>query len=269
MEGKTVVITGAAGGIGAALAERFGSSGARLGLLDIDRERLDKLVAELASSAIESLALTCDITDDKDCGAAIASVESAYGGVDVLINNAGMTHLSPFAETSVEVYRRLMDVNLFGAIHATKAALTSLLARKGTVVVISSIAGFSPLALRSGYAASKHALHGFFDTIRAELEPRGLQVMLVCPGFTRTDIGKRALGGDGAPAQEPRSSVGQHAEPAEVAHLIYRAVLERRRLLVLSRVGKLAYLISRVAPALYQRLMVASLERDRSRAQRD
>lgn len=256
---KTIVITGAAGGIGSALAQRFGAGGARLGLLDIDQDRLDRLVAELEGNGIESLALACDITHEEDCQAALASIEAAYDGVDVLINNAGMTHLSPFAETESEVYRRLMNVNLFGAIYTTKAALTSLLARRGTVIVISSVAGFSPLAMRSGYAASKHALHGFFDTIRAELEPRGLKVMVVCPGFTRTDIGKRALGGDGGPAHEPRSSVGHHAEPAEVAESIYRGVLEGRRLLVLSPVGKLAYLISRVAPSLYQKVMMRSL----------
>jgi NAD(P)-dependent dehydrogenase (short-subunit alcohol dehydrogenase family) len=254
--GETVVaITGAASGIGRALARRYASSGARLGLLDFDVTGLDTLAAELAEGGTDVHAVACDVTRWEDCESAIDSIINAYGGVDVLINNAGITHVSPFADTDVDVVRRVMDVNFFGALHCTQAALASLVARRGLVVVLSSVAGFSPLAGRCAYSASKHALHGLFETLRSEQRESGLGVMMVCPGFTRTRIESHALGGDGRALQAPRSVYGRQADPDEVAEAIFRAALRRRRLLVLSPVGKLSYAVSRVWPALFERMM--------------
>jgi len=255
-EGTPVVaITGAASGIGRALARRYARSGARLGLLDRDRTGLDEVAAELTERGAEILALDCDVTRWDDCKGAIESLLDSYGGIDVLINNAGITHVSPFAATDVDVVRRVMDVNLFGALHCTKAALASLVARRGLVIVISSVAGFSPLAGRCAYSASKHALHGMFETLRSEQRASGLGVMMVCPGFTRTGIEASALDGDGRALRAPRSVYGRQADPDQVAEAIHRAALRRRRLLVLSPVGKLSYAISRVWPALYEQLM--------------
>jgi NAD(P)-dependent dehydrogenase (short-subunit alcohol dehydrogenase family) len=254
--GETVVaITGAASGIGRALALRYARSGARLGLLDRDAAGLDAVAAELAKRGTEVQAVACDVTRWEDCKSAIDSILDTYGGVDVLINNAGITHVSPFADTDVDVVRRVMDVNFFGALHCTRAALASLVARRGLVIVLSSVAGFSPLAGRCAYSASKHALHGLFETLRSEQQESGLGVMMVCPGFTRTRIESHALGGDGRALQAPRSVYGRQADPDEVAEAIFRAALRRRRLLVLSPVGKLSYAVSRVWPALFERMM--------------
>ncbi len=269
MKAKTVVITGAAGGIGTTMARRFGREGARLGLLDLDPGRLDVLAAEMKSLGIDAIPIVCDITDVEQCKRAIAEVTEAYGGVDVVINNAGLTHLSPFAETDITVYRTLMDVNVFGAVNVTQAALDSLLARRGTVVVMSSVAGFTPLAIRSGYSAAKHALHGLFDTMRAELEPQGLRVLVVCPGFTKTDMGSRALGADGGAVTHRRTTVGAQADPTDVADAIYQGVVKGRRLMVMSLVGKIAFVLWRVWPSFYQRLMMRSLERDAERAREE
>jgi NAD(P)-dependent dehydrogenase (short-subunit alcohol dehydrogenase family) len=218
-----VAITGAASGIGRALALRYARSGARLGLLDRDAAGLDAVAAELAERRTEVQAVACDVTRWEDCKSAIDSILDAYGGVDVLINNAGITHVSPFADTDVEVVRRVMDVNFFGALHCTRAALASLVARRGLVVVLSSVAGFSPLAGRCAYSASKHALHGLFETLRSEQRESGLGVMMVCPGFTRTQIQAHALGGDGRALRAPRSVYGRQADPEEVAEAIFRA----------------------------------------------
>ena len=251
-----VVITGAASGIGRALARCYARSGARLALLDRDIAGLDDAVAELAESGTESLALGCDVTRREDCDAAIQSVVESHGGIDVLINNAGITHMSPFADTDVDVVRRVMEVNFFGSVHCTKAALASLVSRRGLVIVLSSVAGFSPLAGRCAYSASKHALHGLFETLRSEHHESGLDVMMVCPGFTRTAIETHALAGDGGPLRGPLSVFGRQADPDAVAEAIHRAGLRRRRRLVLSPVGKLSYAISRVWPSLYERMMV-------------
>jgi NAD(P)-dependent dehydrogenase (short-subunit alcohol dehydrogenase family) len=253
--GQSVVITGAAGGIGAALAHRFGQDGAHIALLDIDRTALQTRAAELAEQGIEALPVECDVTSLEDCRAAVARVIDARGGVDVLINNAGVTHLSQFCDTDVEVIRRVMEVNFFGAVNCTKAALDSLVAHRGRIAVLSSVAGFSPLATRCGYSASKHALHGMFDSMRPELRASGVTVTLVCPFFVKTDMGDRALGGDGGKPQMDRTQTGTPSDPVWLAEEIYRAVGSGRRLLVPSRGAKLSYLVSRLLPGLYERMM--------------
>jgi len=192
-----------------------------------------------------------------DCTAALASVVGAFGGVDVLVNNAGITHLGPFRETEVDVIRRVMEVNFFGSVHCTKAALGSLLERRGRIVVISSVAGVAPLATRTGYSASKYALHGFFESLRAEHRKDGLRVMLVCPSFVDTAIGDHALGTDGGPApRAARTGVRSPARPSDVADAIVRAAARDRRLLLVGRGAKLSWWIARLAPSLFERLMI-------------
>ena len=181
-----MVITGAAGGIGSALAQRFSAAGARVALLDRDQGGLDRLVLRLGAAGADTIAIPCDVTSLDECSVAVGRVVAAWGGVDVLINNAGITHVSPFVDTDVDVLHRVMDVNFFGAIGMTSVALPSLLERRGQIVVMSSVAGFAPLVLRTGYAASKHALHGCFESLRAELHGTGVGVTLVCPSFVRT-----------------------------------------------------------------------------------
>jgi len=254
--GKNVVLTGAAGGIGSALAHRFGSDGARVALLDLEVERVDALAAELASAGVEALALACDVTSLEACDTAVKQVTEQWGGVDVLVNNAGITHLSPFRDTRVDVIRRVMEVNFFGAVHCTKAALPSLIERRGQIVVLSSFAGLAPLATRCGYAASKHALHGFFGSLRAELRRIGVGVTIVCPTFINTAIGDGALGGDGGAPTMPRTQTGTPAEPEQLAEVIHGAALKRQRLVVPFRDAKVSYFVARFLPGLYERMMV-------------
>ncbi len=253
---RAVAITGAASGIGRALARRFARDGARVALLDRDGAGVAALAEELGADA---LALPLDVTDAAACRAALAAVVERFGGLDVLVNDAGLSHRSRFEDTALDVHRRVMEVNYFGALHCTQAALPALLASRGRIVTISSIAGFSPLVGRSGYCASKHALHGLFDTLRCELRDRGVSVTLVCPGFTATGIEAHALGADGRPTARPQSRVGGQASPEEVAEAIHRAAARRQRLLVLSRVGRLTRLLVRLAPGLYERLMTRRL----------
>jgi NAD(P)-dependent dehydrogenase (short-subunit alcohol dehydrogenase family) len=258
-EGKVVVVTGAAGGIGAALCRRFARAGARIAALDRDAAGAEALADELAGAGASAAAFPCDVTDASSCDAAVRAAALRFGGIDVLVNNAGITHRSLFAATDLSVYRRVMDVNFFGALHCTKAALGSLLERRGLVVVTSSVAGFAPLLGRSGYCASKHALHGLFETLRCELAPAGVGVLLVCPGFTATGIERSALGGRGEPASHPQSRVGGQASPDDVAEAVVRAAGARRRLLVLTPVGRASSLLSRLWPAAYERLMSRAL----------
>ena len=253
LEGKVAVITGGAGGIGFALARRLGCEGARVALLDVAVESLRRCTDELQSADLEVVGIPCDVTSQKACRTAVAEVVHRFGGVDVLCNNAGITQISGFMETRVDVYRRVMDVNFFGAIYMTKAAISSLMKRRGIIAVTSSIAGIAPLLGRTGYSASKHALHGFFETLRTELRPTGVHVLMVCPGFTRTSI--QSLAGDGSISSKCRKSRKAEATPESVAEAVYRAIVRRRRQVVLSLPGKIAWLTSRLLPGLYDGFM--------------
>lgn len=259
--GRTVVVTGAAGGLGRAFCHRFGRAGAALGLLDLEAGPLEDLRAELTEAGIRSLPVVCDVTDPEACREAMDRILVEFGGIDVLFNNAGLTHLSPMKETGLATYRKVMDVNFFGTVHCTQAALDPLVRSRGLVITISSVAGFVPLFHRTGYAASKHALHGFFGSLRVELKGTGVDVLLVCPGFTATGIADNALGGDGKPARESQSTVGRIASPEQVANATFRAASRSDSLLVLSAVGRLTYFLARFWPSLYERIMLRSLSK--------
>ncbi|MDF3933141.1 SDR family oxidoreductase [Pseudomonas citronellolis] len=255
---KTVLVTGGCSGIGRALVLRFAQAGARPVILDLDQAALDSLVQHLGQHLnVEALGLRCDIADAGEVNRAVAIATERFGGIDVLINNAGITHRSLFAETDLKVFQRVMAVNFYGALHCTQAALPSLVARQGQIIVLSSLTGFAPLLYRSAYNASKHALHGLFDTLRMELDGSGVAITLACPGFTATDLRKNALVGDGSVIRQPAVVLGSEvASPRDVAEAIYQGALRRKRLLVLSNVNWRARLLARYFPRLFERLLV-------------
>jgi short-subunit dehydrogenase len=257
--GKNVVVTGAGGGLGRALALHFAAAGARVGLLDRDQAGLAGTAAALSAAGAVFVTAACDVSCEDECRSAMAKVRQAIGGIDLLVNNAGITHRSAFATTRPEVIRSVMAVNFFGALHCTHAVLEDLVTRRGMVIAISSVAGFAPLIARTGYAASKHALHGFFDSLRGEVEPLGVKVLLVCPSFIQTGIEKNALAGDGRAAEHPQAIVGRRALPEMMAQRILRAAGRERRLLLPDRVSRLSWWVSRLAPRLYERLMIRRL----------
>lgn len=254
-QGQVVLISGAAGGLGAALCQRYGAVGSLIAAMDLDAARLDALVRTLAQSGAQALALPGDITDPVACKTAVAATLAHFGRLDGLINNAGISHRSLLRDTDPGVIRRVMEVNFFGALNLTQAALPHVTAQRGFIVAISSVAGFSPLIGRTGYAASKHALLGFFDSLRSEVEASGVSVTLVCPSFIRTGIGAAGLGGDGAAASSPRITSGGESTAEDIAQRIFVAVAGNRRLLLPDRTSRLAWWLSRLAPGLYARAM--------------
>ncbi len=155
-----------------------------------------------------------------------------------------------------------MEVNFFGSLHCTQAAIDSLIERQGMIIVIESLAGVSPLLGRTGYCASKHALHGFFTSLRSEIRETGVHIMLVCPGFVKTNLQTRALGGDGQVTTHPQSMVGKPTSAEKVAADIFKGAQKRKPLLVLTPIGKLSYWISRLAPTLYERLMARQVKEE-------
>jgi NAD(P)-dependent dehydrogenase (short-subunit alcohol dehydrogenase family) len=257
--GATVLVTGAGGGLGRAIAEQFAAAGAHIVALDKDGAAVASLQAALESRGRACLALPCDVTDPDACARAVAATIERFGAIDVLVNNAGMSHRSGLAQTDLTVIRRVMDVNFYGAVHCTKAALPRLVERRGLIVAISSVAGYTPLIARTGYAASKHALHGFFESLRSEVAPQGLQVMMVCPSFVATQIDRNALGGDGQPVRHAQVTIGRPLTTDAAAQQIVAGAARGRRLLLVGRTAWMAWWISRLAPSLYEKLMARRL----------
>lgn len=258
-DGRCVVITGAAGGLGRALVGVFLQAGAQVLALDRDAAGLERLRDTVpvppAGHTAALLTAVCDITQADACDSAIAQAVSQWGGVDVLINNAGISHRSLFTQTDPAIVRQVMEVNFFGAMQMTHAALPHIIARRGVVAAITSVAGYAPLLGRTGYCASKHALHGFFDTLRTEVQALGVQVTLVSPSFIATGIGAAALGGSGAAAATPRITTGGESAPQDIARQIFAAMAQGQSRLLPDRTSRLAWWASKLAPGFYARTM--------------
>jgi len=254
-QGKTVLITGGAGGLGRALCRSFGQRGAKIVAIDLDEAALQTLKAE----EFDVETLCCDLTDEEACQKAVSGRP-----LDLVINNAGITHFSRFVETDPATIKRVMGVNFFAAVNVSKAALPTLIDSKGTVVGVSSVAGFSPLYGRTGYSASKHAMHGFFDSLRAELSEEGVGVMLVCPSFIATQGAVRAGGDDSGVARPGSASQtsGTPLSPEVVAEQIVDGVEQRQRLLVIGGLGKLAFWVNKISPRLFETLMTRKMRRE-------
>ena len=196
---RIVWITGASSGIGAALARAFAAAGARVVISARREAELHAVAATLAGDPARHLALPLALTEPDTFAAAVATVTSLVGPIDVLVNNGGLGQRGLAAQTLIEVDRRIMEVNYFGQVALTKAVLPGMLARHaGLIVVMSSVVGYVATPNRSAYAASKHALHGFFNALRAEVHAAGVRVSIVCPGYVRTEISLHALDSTGA-----------------------------------------------------------------------
>jgi dehydrogenase/reductase SDR family protein 7B len=254
-DGKVVWITGASSGIGEALAHAFARRGARLVLSARNEERL--LAVQAACNHPERhTVLPLDLADEATLAPAVAAALSRCGQVDVLVHNGGVSQRSLVKNTAVAVDRRIVETNFFGAVILTKALLPSMLARKsGRFVVISSLVGKFGTPLRSGYSASKHALHGFFESLRAETWRDGLRVTLVCPGFIRTAVSLNALTGDGSPQGTLDRAQERGMTPEVCAERIVRAVERGKDEVLVGGSERFAVYFKRFFPGLFSRLI--------------
>ncbi len=220
-----------------------------------NQHQLDKTVEELGRNGISIAGFAGDVSIEEDNKRMAEEAIKVFGTIDVLINNAGISMRALFEEADAEVIRKVMDTNFFGVVYATKYCLPEIIRNKGSVIGISSIAGFRGLPGRTGYSASKFALNGFLEALRLELAPKGTHVLTACPGFTSTNIRKSALTKDGSvQGESPREEDGMMT-PEECAHYIYGATVRRKRTLVLTTQGKLAVFMNRWLPGLADKLV--------------
>lgn len=261
MNKKVVVITGASSGIGQALAKEYASRGFRLSLGARRIEKLEALQAEFPQNEI--LCVQTDVASEGDCKNLINKTVELFGGIDILINNAGISMRALFEDMDLEVMKRLMDVNFYGTVYCSKFALPYLLKSKGSLVGVISIAGHVGLPARSAYSASKFAMRGFLDTIRIENLHKGLHVLVAAPGFTASEVRKVALNADGTIQGETPRNEEKMMSAETCAHHIIMAVDKRKRSLVLTFVeGKLTVFLGKFFPSLLDKLTYSHMAKE-------
>jgi short-subunit dehydrogenase len=252
--GRTIVITGASSGIGRALASALSPQRPNLVLSGRNETRLEAAVKACQAAGAAAVAAPADVASEPDCRRLIETAAGRFGGIDVLVLNAGITMWSTFEEVqNLRLYGDLMAVNYLGAVYPTYYALPHLKragGRGGQIVAVSSLAGLTGVPTRTGYAATKHAMVGFFESLRIELRGTGVSVTIVAPDFVVTDIHRRAIGPDGRPLGETPLQESRILTADACASMIVKAMERRRRLVITSARGRAGRWVKLVAPGL-------------------
>jgi short-subunit dehydrogenase len=256
LKDKVVIITGASSGIGKALAIEFASRGAHLVLAARQYVALCELTESLINQyGIQAVAVQCDVSVEDDCSHLIKQAILTFNKIDILVNNAGITMRALFKDVDLKVLKSIMDVNFWGTVYCTKYALPHIQKTQGSIVGVSSIAGYKGLPGRSGYSASKFAINGFLDSLREENLKTGVHVMTACPGFTASNIRNTALAKDGTQQGESTLDEAKMMTAGEVAKIIANGVENRSRTLIMTGEGKLIVLLNKFFPALMDKLV--------------
>ena len=255
-QNKVVWITGASSGIGEALAMAFAQKGVKL-ILSARRESELLRVKENCSNSPEVMILPLDLSQSDTFGEKAKEVLNRFGQIDILVNNGGISQRSLAKDTQTEVDRQIMEVNFFGTIGLTKAVLPSMIAKKsGHLVVISSVVGKAGVPFRTSYSASKHALHGYFDALRAECWKENLKVLLVCPGFVKTEVSINALKGDGSKHSVMDDTTKRGLSPEKCASEILKAIQKDKQEVVISGMReKYGIIMKKYFPRLFAKII--------------
>lgn len=249
---KVVVVTGGTDGIGKALVEQLLQEGAKVATCGRDHDKLYRLQSNFPSSPLHTM--LADVSSENDCRRFIETTIRFFGGVDILINNAGISMRALMKDVNTEVLRKVMDINFFGAVYCTRFALDSIIERKGSIVGVSSIAGYRGLPGRSVYSASKFALQGWLEAVRTELLHQDVHVMWVCPGFTASNIRKAALTAEAESQGESPLDENKLMPAEECAEHILRAIRKKKRSLILTFNDKGTVLLNKFFPGLADKL---------------
>ena len=249
---KVVVVTGGTDGIGKALVDALIAMGAKVATCGRNHDKLYRLQSEHPSAYLHTM--VADVSSENDCRRFMETSIKAFGGIDILINNAGVSMRALLKEANTDVIHKVMDINFYGTVNCTKYALDSIIARKGTIVGVSSIAGYRGLPGRSGYSASKFAVQGWLEAIKTELMADGVHVMWVCPGFTTSNIRNAELNKDGTSHGETPMDESKMMTAEDCARHILRAIEKKKRTLVLTFTGKRTVFMQKFFPKLADKL---------------
>ena len=249
---KIVIVTGGTEGIGKALVDALLKEGAKVATCARNHDKLYRLQSEYPSAHLHTM--VADVSNENDCRRFIETTIKFFGGIDILINNAGISMRALMKDTSIDTIRKVMDINFYGAVYCTKYALPSLIERKGTIVGVSSIAGYRGLPGRSGYSASKYALQGWLEAIRTELLHDGVHVMWVCPGFTSSNIRHAALNKNAESQGDSPMDETKMMSAEECAEHILHAIRKKKRTLVLTFTGKRTVFMNKFFPGLTDKM---------------
>ena len=244
---KVAIITGGSSGIGKSLVLKYASEGYAVVFTGRDKERISQVISELGNKP--HLALPLDASDSDDNKELVDKTIEKFGRLDVLVCNAGISMRALFEDVDLNVFKKLMDVNFYGALYITKFSLPHLIETKGTIIAISSINGRRSTPARSAYTSSKFALEGFFETLRTEVMTRGVHVMVVCPGFTNSNIRNAALTADGKSQGESPRNERKMMSSEEVAERTFKAFQKKKRDVVLTVEGRLAIFLNKFFPS--------------------
>ena len=236
------------------MACEYAAAGARVVLGARNGEKLEALCDRIEAAGGQAAWRATDVTKEDDCKLLIDTAVERFGGVDVMICNAGISMRALFDDLDLNVLRRLMDVNFWGTVYCTKYALPWLQKSRGSLVGISSVAGIHGLPGRTGYSASKFAMTGFLETIRIENLKKGLHVMVACPGFTASNVRFSALTADGSQQGATPRKEEKMMTPEQVAHIVERGIARRKRLCLMEIEGRATHFVKKFAPALVDRL---------------
>ena len=259
---KVIVVTGASSGIGEAMAREYAKMGAKVVMGARREEELQRIAAEIEAAGGKVAYAACDVVKEEECEHLINTAIEAFGGIDIMICNAGLSMRALFDDCDLKVLHRLMDVNFWGTVNCTKYALPWLQKSRGSLVGISSVAGIHGLPGRTGYSASKYAMTGFLDTIRIENLKRGVHVMTACPGFTASNVRFSALTADGTQQGETPRNEAKMMTPEEVAHIVAKGIRRRKRLCLMEWEGRATHLLKKFFPSLVDRLFYAVMAKE-------
>lgn len=253
---STMVVTGASSGIGEALCLAYAARGWNVVVAARDLARITEVATACEKAGGRALAVQTDVTDPEQCKRLVERAVAAFGGIDVLVNNAGISMWARFDEiTDLTIFERIMKVNYLGSVYCTHHALPHVRARRGLIVAISSLTGKTGVPTRTAYAASKHAMQGFFDSLRVELMGSGVDVLVASPGFVRTGIRDRVLGPDGKPTGKSRRDEDKNTMSLEeCTRILVKAIDRRERDVVMTRAAKVGQWVKLAAPGLVDRM---------------
>jgi short-subunit dehydrogenase len=264
LKGKVVVITGASSGIGKACAIECAKRGANVVLAARQYVVLCEVTEEIYRKYnVKTLAVQTDVSKEEDCKELIKQTVSAMGKVDILINNAGISMRALFKDLDIEVLKRIMDINFWGTVYCTKYAFQEILNQSGSIVGVSSIAGYKGLPGRTGYSASKFAMNGFLEALRVENLKNNIHVMLACPGFTASNIRNVALNSEAKPQGESSMEEEKMMSADEVAVRIVDGIIKRKRELIMTGQGKLTVFLQKIFPKWLDKLVYNHFKKEK------